>query len=75
MQFNLSTRNHILGIFHGRDGWLSSSFITTLLHTEQGCTAPLTDDITHVEAFLNGIPEIEESCGSYRLKIVPQKVG
>jgi hypothetical protein len=64
----------MLTIFLREHEWLSSPFIATILHAELGCTAPLTQDVVQLDAFLSELPEFEESGGKYRLKVVTQKV-
>lgn len=75
MELNSSVRNHILNIFRRERGWLSAPFIATILHSDLDCSTPLTEDVAQLETFLNELPEVEESGGKYRLKVVEQKVG
>jgi hypothetical protein len=69
MEVNSSTRNHVLAIFRRQPGWLSTSFIATILHSETGCKASLAQDVVQLEAFLVDLPEIEGGSGQYRLKL------
>jgi hypothetical protein len=73
MQFDLHTRNQLLGIFLHKRGWLSAPFIATILHTQLRSTTSLSEDVEQLAAFLDDLPEVEESGGMYRLKDISQQ--
>jgi hypothetical protein len=73
MEFNLTTRNHILNIFNREHGWLTTPFIATVLQAELGIRAPLRNAVTQLDIFLTDLPEVEEAGGKYRLKVIAKR--